>query len=552
MLDTGISGTCTALATLLATILSRQFKLDNTLFGVVYSLILNIVEYTMSKIDVITDYIQYFHEINWVYVTFFGIFIFLIHKLRPMVSTLDIFSRKEIVITIYSPVQMEIVRKYIEYYPNYFNSLHDVNIGDKDLIMQNKVNDGIRFMTDNLIGVTFSEDSQVHFTDLTLNVDGYYVWKKNIMMKKPLTDNQKIDNNNIPIENSVPLKYLEIHLTKLNSQIKNGEAYIKILNEHVDKKEKDEINIKLVYTKIMLLKNQLQEHNIVFYNGTKDDLQNKEKIMIDTFFHQEKDRLWNLIKNIHFNPSKFTDLGQAARGNFLLYGPPGSGKSTFTYRVATCLNRHILSLDLREIKNKFDLYQIVQKPRGGNHKNYIIMLEEFDISIKEIDARSKIKKKRENAWLKYMASKCDNDDIELFQEKKSDVDNKDNKKDKDTISSEDGEYNIRDLLEIFQGPIPFDGMIMIATTNKFDEIKEICPELFRPGRLTPIYFGYINKDTLQEISLFYFNRKITSYIPENMIIPTSQIIELALEAKSQNILPNAQFNFFTNKLNLVL
>ena len=552
MLDTGISGTCTALATLLATILSRQFKLDNTLFGVVYSLILNIVEYTMSKIDVITDYIQYFHEINWVYVTFFGIFIFLIHKLRPMVSTLDIFSRKEIVITIYSPVQMEIVRKYIEYYPNYFNSLHDVNIGDKDLIMQNKVNDGIRFMTDNLIGVTFSEDSQVHFTDLTLNVDGYYVWKKNIMMKKPLTDNQKIDNNNIPIENSVPLKYLEIHLTKLNSQIKNGEAYIKILNEHVDKKEKEEINIKLVYTKIMLLKNQLQEHNIVFYNGTKDDLQNKEKIMIDTFFHQEKDRLWNLIKNIHFNPSKFTDLGQAARGNFLLYGPPGSGKSTFTYRVATCLNRHILSLDLREIKNKFDLYQIVQKPRGGNHKNYIIMLEEFDISIKEIDARSKIKKKRENAWLKYMASKCDNDDIELFQEKKSDVDNKDNKKDKDTISSEDGEYNIRDLLEIFQGPIPFDGMIMIATTNKFDEIKEICPELFRPGRLTPIYFGYINKDTLQEISLFYFNRKITSYIPENMIIPTSQIIELALEAKSQNILPNAQFNFFTNKLNLVL
>jgi hypothetical protein len=552
MLDTGISGTCTALATLLATILSRQFKFDNTLFGVVYSLILNIVEYTMSKIDVITDYLQYFHEINWLYLTFFGILIFLIHKLRPMVSTLDIFSRKEILITIYSSVQMEIVRKYIEYYPNYFNSLHDVNIGDKDLIMQHKVNDGIRFNGDNIIATTFSEDSQVHFTDLTLNVGGYYVWKKNIMMKKPLTDNQKIDNNNIPIENSVPLKYLEIHLTKLNSQIKNGETYIKILNEHVDKKEKEEINIKLVYTKIMLLKNQLQEHNIAFYNGTKDDLQNKEKIMIDTFFHQEKDRLWNLIKNIHFNPSKFTDLGQAARGNFLLYGPPGSGKSTFTYRIATCLNRHILSLDLREIKNKFDLYQIVQKPRGGNHKNYIVMLEEFDISIKEIDARSKIKIKRENAWLKYMASKCDNDDIELFQEKKSDVENKDNKKDKDTMSSEDGEYNIRDLLEIFQGPIPFDGMIMIATTNKFDEIKEICPELFRPGRLTPIYFGYINKDTLQEISLFYFNQKITSYIPENITIPTSQIIELALEAKSQNILPNAQFNFFTNKLNLVL
>ncbi len=35
------------------------------------------------------------------------------------------------------------------------------------------------------------------------------------------------------------------------------------------------------------------------------------------------------------------------------------------------------------------------------------------------------------------------------------------------------QFCIRDLLEIFQGPVPFESSIMIATTNKYDEIKEL-------------------------------------------------------------------------------
>jgi hypothetical protein len=90
---------------------------------------------------------------------------------------------------------------------------------------------------------------------------------------------------------------------------------------------------------------------------------------------------------------------------------------------------------------------------------------------------------------------------------------------------------MRDLLEIFQGPVPLDGMIIMATTNKFDEIKNSCPELFRPGRLTPVYFGYIHIETLHEISRFYFGKDYKGYVPHQIKIPTSQIIEIALESK---------------------
>lgn len=64
-----------------------------------------------------------------------------------------------------------------------------------------------------------------------------------------------------------------------------------------------------------------------------------------------------------------------------------------------------------------------------------------------------------------------------------------------------------DLLEIFQGAVPLDGSIFIATTNKYDEIKKLCPALFRHGRLTPIYFGYFDGRLIKEICKQFYNEE---------------------------------------------
>jgi hypothetical protein len=86
----------------------------------------------------------------------------------------------------------------------------------------------------------------------------------------------------------------------------------------------------------------------------------------------------------------------------------------------------------------------------------------------------------------------------------------------------------------------------------------MCPELFRPGRMTPVYFGYIDKDTLQDISKFFFNKKITYRLPDQITIPTSQIIDLAMEslicssASSIKNKSNDSFQYFSVKLNKLL
>jgi hypothetical protein len=102
------------------------------------------------------------------------------------------------------------------------------------------------------------------------------------------------------------------------------------------------------------------------------------------------------------------------------------------------------------------------------------------------------------------------------------------------------------LLEIFQGAVPSDGSIIIANTNDYDGIRELCPALFRPGRLTPVYFGYLDKPTIQQLSEYYFKKSLDIVIPQEIKVPTSQIIELALSASTKD--KNIQFEFFQSSL----
>lgn len=109
----------------------------------------------------------------------------------------------------------------------------------------------------------------------------------------------------------------------------------------------------------------------------------------------------------------------------------------------------------------------------------------------------------------------------------------DNKKcdDNDEKNKQIEEICVRDYLNVFQGPVPIDGRIIIATTNNYEKIKKICPELFRPGRLTPVYFGYPTRKIIEEITQYYFDKEIDIQIPDVLEISTSQIIEICMDAQ---------------------
>ena len=77
-------------------------------------------------------------------------------------------------------------------------------------------------------------------------------------------------------------------------------------------------------------------------------------------------------------------------------------------------------------------------------------------------------------------------------------DNADNIKNVDNKQFIDkDELNIGDLLGIIQGILPLTHII-IATTNKYEHIKESCPALFRYGRLEPMYMDLFDEELFYE------------------------------------------------------
>jgi len=95
--------------------------------------------------------------------------------------------------------------------------------------------------------------------------------------------------------------------------------------------------------------------------------------------------------------------------------------------------------------------------------------------------------------------------------------------------------SLRDLLELLQGPVPMTGAIIIATTNKYEECKQMCPELFRAGRLTPIYCGNFNSEMIDIVSEHHFGQKIgltsksVSICPAQIMLKVSEFHRDTLE-----------------------
>jgi len=308
------------------------------------------------------------------------------------------------------------------------------------------------------------------------------------------------------------------------------------------------------------------------YKGEHKPIEQLENEFIKPFFHEKRDYLWNLLKRVDQEPEFFHRAGQPARASYLLYGPPGSGKSSFIYRIARALKRHIVSVDLMDIHEKKDLYSLFHNPKVAYRndpwnyysikpKKTIIVLEEIDNAIrklKNIEMRSVQKKrqkilrkqkKKEMKLQKSLKKKLKKDiknEIKKDNNKESDVDTSDSDSDSDdddldpisgcmsyTDSDEYYDYNAHDLLDILQGTVPVEGLIVIATTNDYKYIKKVCPALVRHGRLSPIEFNYMTQKTFDDMCMYHF--KQTFEIPKSIDIekiPTSLLVEEMLRCKN--------------------
>lgn len=537
------------IASLSTMYLVKKLQLDPGMsHGLIYGIVMGLLMLANNNSHSFWEYFQ--SKTNWdfefdlSYTYSILVILFIVSGLYYLKNYMKVTKNNSCIIKIHDNQMINYVVRYLIMHKKTITNDYNINIGDYDNIFQKKLilarpNTDKKDAID-AIDETFNDsllmpecDSPLNFFDESLNIKGQMYWRK----RQEVVKDEKS-------ETKITIKYLELHIDKDTKPTIDVNDIVPTMKKIVLEMEN---NISLHYIKVMNGYN----HDIIFYDGPKYTFDGAESKYIHSFFHQERDRLWEIVKNIHLNPDYFIHFGQAPHINMLLHGPPGTGKSTFAFRIAMCLQRHIVSLDLQGM-SKQGIYQIVQKPNirnnneiNMNYKSTIVMFEEFDTSVKELHKKEIHNNKILDQYMKCLvpsSMETETDSNTNDATIKNPVENIKNK-----FLSIKNNFILKDLLELLQGPVPLNGSIIIATTNEFDEIQKLCPALFRPGRLTPVHFGYITKDVLQDMTKFYFGSKLKMSLPETIKIPTSEIIELALEcAMSED--KNKGFEAFQQRL----
>ncbi len=208
----------------------------------------------------------------------------------------------------------------------------------------------------------------------------------------------------------------------------------------------------------------------------------------DTLYLKEKDSFFlnNTLCRFKNKKEIYTHLGLPYKFGALLYGEPGTGKSSCINAIASYLQKDIYYLDLTTVETNDDLKALFSHINKEKKDNGIIVIE-------DIDAMTDVVKKR-------------------------------------TPDQVQKELTLECLLNLLQGTLTHDGTTFIVTTN---HIEVLDPAFYRDGRFD-IKIELTSCDHYQMNNIYkkFFERKIPDDIlknlPENKITPATFI---------QNLLP---------------
>ncbi|KAH1072785.1 hypothetical protein J1N35_025113 [Gossypium stocksii] len=172
----------------------------------------------------------------------------------------------------------------------------------------------------------------------------------------------------------------------------------------------------------------------------------------------------------------FENVGRAWKRGYLLFGPPGTGKSSLVAAIANYLNYNVYDLQFQSVRNDADLRRILTSTTNRS----ILLIEDIDCSTKISKDRGKLRNDREKEGEDGRA---------------------------DRPSTIDPGVTLSGLLNFIDGLWSSCGneRIIIFTTNHKEKLD---PALLRPGRMdVHIHMGYCTTTGFRKLATTYLGIK---------------------------------------------
>ena len=253
-------------------------------------------------------------------------------------------------------------------------------------------------------------------------------------------------------------------------------------------------------------------------------------------FYEEKDQVENRTKFFLENRAWYDQKGIPYTLGFMFHGPPGTGKTSSVKAIANVGRRHIVNVQLSEIKTKQQLQHLffndeIHVHNGVNTEKYTIPVSERLYVIEDIDAMGDTVLRRE--WKKpvSMVKTAPKNDEDAFLDRQK-------QEDKETI-------DLSFLLNLLDGTLEANGRILIITTNFPERIDRA---LIRPGRVDMIVkFKKCNVAVLREM--------VNSFYEKEMSVPDDETLNYKWSPAEVNQILFRHFedpdNAITELINLV-
>jgi hypothetical protein len=207
-------------------------------------------------------------------------------------------------------------------------------------------------------------------------------------------------------------------------------------------------------------------------------------------FFEERDHVRDRVNFFLTRRDWYDTKGIPYTLGFMFHGPPGVGKTSSIKAIANEGKRHIINVQLSEIKTKAQLHHLffndeVHVFNGVNTEKYTIPVSERLYVIEDIDAMGDTVLRRE--WRKPVAAvKAPTGDPFMDREKEE----------KDVI-------DLSFILNLLDGTLEANGRILAITTNFPERIDRA---LIRPGRIDMIVnFKKCSVAILQEMVRSFYD-----------------------------------------------